>query len=209
MTNKFLGLGLVLGLGLMMVVVMVGCGAGAPDLPTTGGVEFFPHTDGYSWTYNIEVDILSSPEAIGTMEVTFNGTTEVSGITVQKRETFLTTYNSLTYTTTHCVKVTDSYVKGYGEIGDTTTEACTTLSFPLSVGKTWTAYTFENVFTAEVIAAENVTVPAGTFATFKIDYPAQGTAYYWYAENIGLVKFALYDDDDNLRQRYELTSKNF
>jgi hypothetical protein len=151
---------------------------------------------------------LGSNPTTGTIEVKFNGTTSVYNITAQKIETILT-LGSLTQTSTGCVKVSDSDVKSYGLIDTPTSEPTTQLSFPLSIGKTWIAYNYGQPSTAEVLTAENVSVPAGTFAAFKVNYPVTGICYQWYAKDVGLVKYALYDDDSELQILLELKSKNF
>ena len=78
------------------------------------------------------------------------------------------------------------------------------LSFPMKVGKTWRA-TYEEVLGGtweeeeawqdwEVMAYEEVTVPAGTFMAFRVTRTGTSDAYaqddvytYWYAPTIGFV----------------------
>jgi hypothetical protein len=78
------------------------------------------------------------------------------------------------------------------------------LPFPLTVGKTWKTQvqgpsaergritTYNNQFT--VLAYEEITVPAGTFKTFKIKHDQEnfrsgsrrwGSRYFWYAPEVG------------------------
>jgi len=75
-----------------------------------------------------------------------------------------------------------------------------TLSWPLYVGKTWTAtYTFNNRRQGMIVgpvnseyratAYEDVTVPAGTWKAFKIESEAANSAFstIWYAPDIKLI----------------------
>lgn len=74
-------------------------------------------------------------------------------------------------------------------------------SWPLWVGKAWTSTYFYNDFklgrvfqisaTIKVAAYEDITVPAGTFKAFRLEYTPErnnaSSGMYWYAPSIKLV----------------------
>jgi|GEM_PF-423573 len=109
----------------------------------------------------------------------------------------------------------------------TTTSTTGDPGVPLSVGKTWSydeyveldppfAAPFTNTYEVEVVAMEDVTVPAGTFNCYKIEYtliavdgvavvPVLEKTEWWSAEVSGLVKVINYTGWDEVEVQ-ELTS---
>jgi hypothetical protein len=171
----------------------------------TSGREYYPNTDGYSWTYNFSGGGFS-----GTVTFIINGTTTVGGLTVQKWKT----ESSLGGTAESLIRVTDSNVKSYGTLTSPTTEAYTSLVFPLKIGNNWiTSGTYE----ATVLSQEDVSVPAGTFSgCFKIrDYSSYGYSDTFLAKNTGMVKavsvmISRYGTvETTIVSTLELTAKNF
>ena len=166
----------------------------------TGGVEYYPHTDGYRWNYTYTPP--GSPTS-GNMAREFNGTQTFNSIACQK---FVWTQD-FAASSEILANVTSSDVKFYGTSSSPTTDATTWLSFPLQVGKTWTIY---GSYTASVEAFESITVPTGTYNAFKVfyDYGVPGARYYyWYAKDVGAVAFEIYWVTQNITAT--LSSKNF
>jgi hypothetical protein len=183
MLKKMIGLGLLLG-----VVFMVGCATVSSG--GSGGSNYFPSTNGYSWNYETFYTSSSSwsvTSYVSTSEFTFDGTTTVDSTTVQIfRSTYISQYGVSTSETLFLVNDQGAFM--YGPLQSPTTEAVTFLQFPLSVGAQWMAYDA----TVEVVAKETVTVPAGTFNDcYKIDMVPNDptyTSYLWFGPNVGIVK---------------------
>ncbi len=212
----------VLGLFLISAFVIAGCNTGAstgsttptttPTTSTTtttvstltGGREYYPNTDGNSWTYATTSTMTTET---GTLRYTFDGTTTVDSIVVQKfkQESFSSTGSS---TGESLDLVSDAGVFWYGSVESPTTEAVTKYVFPLKVGETWIS---EGASEAEVLAIETVTVPAGIYNNcFKISFPSPTQdIYVWLAPNVGMVKLYVYSLTTTMGATMELTSKNF
>lgn len=209
MTKRYLELGLVLGLGLVAAII-IGCGQQGGE--TSGGVEYFPHTNQYSWSYKLT----AGGTIIGTWITSFEGTKTIG---TTETQLFKEAGASITGTTTGEIYyvITDAGVYDYGFNGITTTEPSTYLSFPLTVGKSWTK---KGLYAAgdwikTVVAKETVSVSAGTFNNcFKVSgtresHPEEGN-WEWFAPNVGLIKNCTYNTTtETITATLELTSKNF
>lgn len=181
-------------------IVLAGCNIFQPTTSYLGGREYFPNTDGYSWTYVLRAEIPPFGIITGETTSTFSGTKTIFGKPVQVMINQLgTTYISSQET---YYDVSDSYVKIYGWSFSPTSEATTHLVFPLSLGQTWNTSTVQSV--------EWVTVPKGTFECVKIRSTYDdGYSDTWYAKNVGWIKSCSIDNTLNSISTEELKSTNF
>ena len=189
--------------------------------------DYYPNTDGYIWTYKL-LTFWGVSTTESTAEATFNGTQEVDGLTaqIQTRYEILPggTHNTLEAFGSLLIIATNSDVKEYGAPDSRTTEANVNLQFPSVVGDRWTYGWFTEgahvLITTEALAVESVSTPAGTFNCFKvrIDAPHLPEDTYieqifWYAKDVGLVKYLLGGIDPTgavvFSLTFELISKNF
>jgi|GEM_PF-3188079 len=159
-------------------IFLTGCGQQTSTSQDDG---YFPHKDGYSWTY----------QKIVTTETEGSGTT-----TYTTEETF---YFSGTTTITDELVVQNRYIQGntkesyylinntgvyyFGTVDNPSTEAEVVLSYPLYIDKEWIGLMG---VTSEVSTFEAVTVPLGTFNAYKVK--SMSFFYEWYAYNVGKVK---------------------
>lgn len=199
MLKKSIGLGIIVFC--VLVIGLAGCNVTTSGT-TTGGREYFPNTDGYSWSYR--TTSTSTPD-VYTTRMTFDGTAAVGSVVVQVARTEYT-LGTLTNTYESYLRVTDTGVFAYGSSSYPTTEASTLYAFPLEVGNSWTTI----YSTCEVLARENVTTPLGTYNNcFKIRSQGSSSSYgdVWLAPNVGMVKMESVSPYAVGTQ--ELTSKNF
>jgi len=194
--------------------MMIGCNITSSGGSSGGGAEYFPNTNGNSWTFK-SVGTQNTPSSattlIATTEMTVDGTTTVDSMTVQIFRSVSTSSYGVS-TSEALVLVNSNGVYTYGSVSSPSTEAITTMEFPLSVGSRWTGYGTSEV---EVVAKETVTVPAGTFNNcYKLSSitgnPSQ-VSYLWVGPNVGFVKS--FSSDISGSYTYvatmELMSKNF
>ncbi|OGC06373.1 hypothetical protein A2526_01510 [candidate division WOR-1 bacterium RIFOXYD2_FULL_36_8] len=174
---------------------------------TTGTIaDYYPHQDGYSWTYGqsstISFDVTGLPippigdiVATGTIVDTFNGTQTISTGEAQiLREE--TTAGGVTATIETLVIASDDGVRTYGTPSIPTTTSTYLYAFPLQTGKTWTII---GSLEGTVVGEESVTVTGGTFQCFKLSLRSPTfdtlysnyTYYVWLGKNAGVVKTAL------------------
>ena len=174
---------LVLGCVCLAGLVMAGCAVNPSGSGSSGGgIEFFPHNIGNSWTFAAVMN--GAP--IGTVSLSVDSTAVYSG----------KTYYSLTQTSpfaspeARLFDFSSSYVKSFSSATVPTGES-TWLSFPLSVGSTWTD---PDGKVNTVTAVENVTVTAGTYTNcYKISSVHLSSVSLqvtnrWYSLNVGPVK---------------------
>jgi len=191
---------------LVLAVYMVGCGTSGGDATTTttstttttvvGGASYFPHTDGYKWTY--AVTVTSSPTPI-TLINWFDGTEEVSGHTTQiyKAYSGSSTQESNCYCTSSSVKLYNSTTFSSPEV--------TWLIFPFTVGDSWIFY---DDYLVTVEAYQLVSVPCGTYESFYLRLASGSNSFnMWFADGVGLIKFVYLSPLGCSTQ--ELVSKNF
>ena len=188
---------------------------------------WWPHQDGYSWTYNVSTSWYGSVEGYrstvegyrSTTETwTFDGTANLYNLTVQKliNSNPLPNHSSLE---AEYILINNSGAFDYGSEGNPTSEPVTVLSYPIEIGGQW--YSQSYIF-CKVLGKENINVPAGTYETYKIRFDLGSGDYLdkYYAKNVGMVKsfssinLILYDSSGNMGSAtiiatYELTGKNF
>jgi hypothetical protein len=157
--------------------------------------EYYPNTDGYSWTYTRNF----SDGRSQTEKITYAGTTTAFLQTVQiaRRETHAPGSVS---TSESLFKVSALAVYVVKNMSGTDVLAAAFV-FPLFVGSDSGAST--------VLALEDVTVPAGSFINcFKLRSTDGGYTYYsWLAPNVGMVKAEKINSTSI--STAELTSNNF
>ncbi len=168
---------------------------------------YFPNTNGYSW----KKVIVGDPNYYET--TTFDGTIVISpSITAQRLRQYYT-YNGTDFFTGEVYYVVNSTgVYTYGTLNSPTTDATIVLSFPLTVGRTWTRSSYSYMTTeATIVSRESVSVAAGTFDCYKIAYvnhypdSSISTDYFWYGFNAGQVKVT----NDQTADEFNLNWKNF
>lgn len=184
---------------------LAGCNIVSNINVSSGGKEYFPNTNGYSWTY------ISSGFS---HTRTWDGSQSFSGLTLQKMKIVNGGTSEVLYL------VTDSGVTFYGYSMAPTPDSWAILSFPLTTGKKWTrVYNSDYRGSSEVIGTETVTVPAGTFTCIKVKtnfamllFGMNKEIYDWYAPNVGLVKtmdITATTSGGPAITTTEMTSKNF
>ncbi|MCX5748808.1 MAG: hypothetical protein NTZ10_00990 [Candidatus Saganbacteria bacterium] len=191
-----------------LVVILSGCAQSpvASITSTTGGREYYPNTQGYSWTYTN-----TSGSTTSDWTESFTGVTTYNGMTMQVLHS-----NSGAGSSDALIVVTDNNAKQYGTLASPTTEAITGLVFPLSIRSSWVDSVTSPVYTDTVISIEDVTVPAGTFTNcFKIksgSIHSSGYGFYkWLAKDVGFVKWVSVAPGQTDGSSYTdvLKSKNF
>jgi len=165
-------------------------------LPYYGYQDYYPNTDGYSWTY---LRHFSDKGDTQIEKITYRGTTQINFMTAQIaiRETV---FQGNISTSESYFKVDNTAVYRTQIVANNTVLA-PLFGFPLYVGK------FSGVST--VTALEDVTVPAGTFTKcFKLTYTDADLTYnIWLAQNVGMVKAEKFTG--SLVSTAELTGKKF
>lgn len=164
---------------MIVLILLIGCGRQTQSPGGSGTVgSFFPHADGYSWTYTVIMTVETTWEVTTTLTdetYTFSGTTELSnGIIVQN-------YCLVGSSEAAYYYVDGSGVYRYGTSVDPTIEAETYLSFPLNVGNSWNTATSSS----EVISYEAISVPAGDFSAYLVRRLGSAESYSWFALNVG------------------------
>ncbi len=189
-------------LGFIAAAVITGCET-LQAVDTSGGREYFPNTDGYSWTYRAPA---SNTTEVQTAKFSFSGSATVDSLAVQKwkSESFTAT---TAYTSESYIRITDTDVKFYGSpTYPSTVETSIFLTFPLRIGAKWyTSGTYE----ANVVAQENVTVSLGTYSNcFKVQFGSGSmVTNMWFGKNAGIVKIQTIMG--TVEVIGDLTSKNF
>ena len=200
----------------LLLALLTGCGQ---QVSTSQDEGYFPHGDGYSWTYTVisTTEISGQDPYTTTTEETyyFDGTTVITDEIVAQN--YCKEGNP---TETHYFLINDSVVYSFGTVIMPTTEAKVFLPYPLSIGEIWQSILNS---TAEVLAYESVSVPLGTFDAYKIKrtYATGFKPFEWYAQNVGKVKYyskfdtSIWDEGEGrlIPATYEATkvlkSKNF
>jgi len=196
-----------LGIAIFTLILVIGI-AGCEEVQRPSAeLNYFPHEDGYRWEYQcssaygisesssfkriryfdgtatlpnsfIVQNFVCTEEALSQSAMVF-GTVKLFGLPISRLGS--------TY-----LFIDETGVYSYGNPYNPTTEAGLILPLPLSIGKVWKRGHAESILTCEAFAAEEVTVPAGTYNTVKIRLKI-GTAesdywYEWYADGVGMVK---------------------
>ncbi len=179
----------------IIAVGVIGCGESVKT-----STDFIPHVDGYRWEYKCYFLVGTSETSVFKRIRYLDGTTTLpNGLSVQN---FIVTDEVNAQTTKafgipistpgyYCY-IDDTGVYRYGMLNHPTTEATLILPLPLEVGKIWQR---GSILTYEAIATEEVSVPAGTFNTVKVNLKGSGTTesewYEWYAGGVGMVKISM------------------
>ncbi len=154
---------------------------------TLAGENYFPHAGGNTWFY------ISSD---GSSQITtVEGTAFVGSLPTQIFKTLYISPSDIKTTSEAYFRVTSSGAYYYGLPGWTTTEGYVYLSFPLEVGKSWIFYSIaSSSIMANVVAHEDLMVPAGTFECYKVIFTTMngsvetGSSNIWFGNNAGMVK---------------------
>jgi hypothetical protein len=151
-----------------------------------GGESYFPSVDGNTW-------FLVNNDGSSQL-MTVEGTVTIGSVTAKR---FYSTYFSSSYgtsTSESYFRVDSSGVYAHGSPTSPMSIGIPFLVFPLEVGKSWDIVTGTYSSKANIVAKENVTVPAGTFDCYKVKYSSyNGTVEtysynYWFGNNAGPVK---------------------
>lgn len=205
----------------IILIAISGCGkVSAPTLSSSSN-DYYPHADGYSWSYLLSYSATS--ETI-LLHSTFSGTKIIDSFTAQIMKNEMSA-DGTTTTYETCFVSNDSAVLKYSKgpaiaypDGGITTEALTLFRFPLKVGNSW--YCSPNLsIEAQVESQEVISVPAGIFNCFRIGIntylPSDPKVYqytYWLAANVGIIKATAGYSHGGVRtttSTQELNSKNF
>ncbi|MFH1541475.1 MAG: hypothetical protein ABIE84_00085 [bacterium] len=190
------------------------------EVVETAENNWWPHSDGYSWTYNTAMQIISTDSTYEVNSVssetwTLQGTTTINNIELQ---ILLKTDGPDDY-----LLFSGSGVAWYGNSLSVADSPTANLLYPLSEGKKWNVG-LSNDITVEVMGIETVQVPAGGFEAclVSIDFGDGAYNHNYYALDVGLVKTVEYFSDivmtssDGLSLTHatyistkELASKNF
>jgi len=197
-----------LALGFMILAIITGCET-LQKAATSGGREYFPNTDGYSWTFRLSS---STTTEIATAKFTANGTTSIDGITVQKLKVEMISGAHVSTSET-LVRVTDSDVTWYTSASNPTSEALKMISFPLTIGSKWIVNQLATM-TSEgtVLSQENVGSYNDCFKVKIASVSSPGnTIDFWLAKDVGVAKVLITNlsgttETTNLA---ELTGKSF
>ncbi|MFH1361506.1 MAG: hypothetical protein ABIH69_02490 [bacterium] len=190
---------------------------GSPTTTTLLGTaaNYYPSSDGLSWTY--ESRFVDSTNPLNSYHITekhtFRGSTnEVGTLTqIKQVENYRLDSTTLLSSRESMEKISSTNVEYYGTKGAPTLPPLVILQFPLAVGNSWSVYsTVQGV----VSAAETITVPAGTYPCYRVDFKTGEIVLssFWYAGGVGLVKSerkALIGGSITAVGTQELTSINF
>jgi len=135
----------------------------------------YPHNNGSEWIYNYEGVATIKYALSGTFNHPAAGETQQL-FSYEPDGSGGWTQNGLGY-----LKVSETEVRVYTSAE--TSDYITYLKFPLSVGKQWDAGIG---YSANVTAQEHITVPAGAFTTYKIDYSSPNWSFtIWWPSAVG------------------------
>ena len=173
----------------LTAVILSGCGQ---QTSTTVTENYFPHEDGYSWTYTV-ISTIEMPEEDPYTTITeetyyFDGTTQIT------EEIIAQNYFRQGTTESSYYLINGSGVYRFGDSQHPTTEGKIILSYPLNIGKTWEGLFIDGTtkahITAEVSAYELISTPLGSFYAYKISHALGENSEFheWFALNIGKVK---------------------
>lgn len=195
-----------IALGAATLLFLAGCGTAnrtapiqaAPKSKTLAARDwqaFFPTQPGSTWQYDAVAHPTDDPyvDYPGSQTIRVESSRQEAGQTVielRDIDTFTTSYRFPTLVVSAAgvaLKGVDYWGPVASPIEDLTVAF---LRFPLTVGSRWD----DGEWIGKVLKEEKVTVPAGTFDTWKLDvigthdqaYTAVG--YYWIAKGVGVVK---------------------
>ena len=175
--------------GIFVLFVVLAHGCTQPASNGGEGSRYFPDDQGNTWEY-INSD--------GTSTIT-----TVDGVRILPGDIIVQLFKTSDYdsggtetgTSEAYYRVTDSAVYDHGTPTYPLDPGALWLEFPLTVGKSWTVIDGPLYdYIANVMASEDLTVPAGTFSCYKVKYTWRdnGTELssrtYWYGDGAGIVK---------------------
>ncbi len=166
--------------GLLLIVAVVPLISSCDNGGTTPGSDDgtgYPHNNGSEWVYTYEGEDFVKYNISGTYNHPAAGNTQVL----------------ITYVATKGIYATDwaKYDEDYLTVSDTEVRVYPDdedpgyfllLKFPLKVDSKWTFYGNTD---ATVTKKETISVPAGSFETYKIDYHGDFGFTMWYSTTIG------------------------
>jgi hypothetical protein len=165
----------VLAVALLAVVVPLMLSCDGDDEPTGPTPEAFtyPHADGSEWVYSFEGENIVKYVISGTYGHPSAGST-------QKLISYVYSGGWQKYDTQY-LKVTESDVRLY--LDKSSAGYYMLLKFPLEVGKQWNA---GKGYTANVSSKTTISVPAGSFDCYKIDYTSSSwDMTFWWPSKVG------------------------
>ena len=162
-------------LSVAVVSLLVSCGDDDDEpIGPTAPTFTYPHANGSEWIYSFEGADSIRYVISGTYEHPAAGTT-------QKLISYVFVTDGWEKYDTQYLKVTDFDMRLY--LDDTSSSYYMFLKFPLKVGKQWDA---GKGYTANVSSKEDITVPAGSFGCYKIDYTSTGWSMtFWWPSKVG------------------------
>ncbi|MGD9497197.1 MAG: hypothetical protein AB7Y46_12940 [Armatimonadota bacterium] len=194
----------------------VGCGGGDGNGSSTS---YLPMEIGNTWTYTLTLAPGLTPEQITDGLVfpyheTVIGVADLQGTryhVIRARREAVGQYPERTWQQYR--RVTAQAI--YARVGDPAYDL-PILKLPPAAGETWTDPQFPEVAYRTAATAEQVTVPAGTFACVRVEQqsetvpnegesPVQFTVRSWYARGVGVVRDETLEDGE-LTSTLELES---
>lgn len=134
----------------------------------------YPHADGSEWIYSYEGENIVKYVISGTYGHPSAGST-------QKLISYVNVTDAWEKYDTQYLKVTSTDVRLY--LDKTSAGYYMLLKFPLEVGNQWNA---GKGYTANVSSKPTVSVPAGSFSCYKIDYTSSSwNMTFWWPSNVG------------------------
>jgi hypothetical protein len=184
------GLFLATAEGVGTVEARSGALAGAAQvtvLKAPAGENYYPHANGYSW-------VMKGTDG-STQVITIDGTAIISSTVTQVFRSATTYPSGSSSTSESYYKVDNSGVYLYGSSGYPYVPPLLLFKFPLKVGNTWQVFNATGFSVeARVTSQESLTVPAGTFNCFLVEWKMYyGTVegdknYFWLGQNAGIIK---------------------
>lgn len=154
-----------------------------------GGGDYSPMAVGSVWNYEgytktdttIVTTTTSKTEAKAEAKLTSGE--DVVQFSSTTNTTIKSTGQTTSSTSTYYLYDAGDYILSYAKLDDTKPD--TVLALPLEAGKTWHP---DSGVTAKVIAEEDVTVEAGDYKAWKVEYNIAGfISYSWLAKGVGSV----------------------
>lgn len=173
---------------LPIVALIVGCGG---DEEEEQGTIYLPLSVGNEWNYDVTATV-TNPDTTwtGSFETEITAETTLDNGTEVFEWVQVMTIDTISGTDTFYLEETENYILMYSS--KTATVPDTFLALPLEVGKTWG--------NLQVLGQADVTVPAGTFNDCWeiLETSAHGSAYYYFAADVGLVKLLKTETDGTI-----------
>jgi len=155
--------------------LLVSCGDDdEPTAPTPTPGFTYPHMNGAEWIYNYKGETAAKYTISGVFNHPTAGETQKLYEYAQGESGWVLFY-------LYYLKVTDTDARIYGDPVES--QFITLLKFPLKSGGSWDAGLG---LTANVSGPEKISVPAGSFNCFKIDYTSTEDSFtIWWPSKVG------------------------